>query len=204
MALSGRKALLKVTGAGVSFTDEATTTITANTVYQITNAAKQVWDRTVAIVVKKDTVVQASTLYTVNRLTGTITFLADIGGGHTITVSGTYLPVSTAAQAKDYTHEMSAQNLDVSKFGDTYINRIQGLKDVAGTLSDWKVDNYFHDALLAGNPIVLEFWLDSGTSYDIRVWSLLSKAQIKTLLKGALEEAISFTGTTDVDSRAIG
>src|SRR6266496_4096205 len=108
MAIAGRRALVKVSGGAIVFTDEACTTVTANTVFQITNAVKRVWDRAVAVVVKKDAVVQAAALYTLNRLAGTITFLADIGGGHAITVSGSYLPMAAVIEGKMYSWEISA------------------------------------------------------------------------------------------------
>lgn len=202
-ATSGRKALVNVSGAAIAFTDEATTTLVANTTYFITNSIKRVWDRSVAIVVKKDTVVQSAALYTVNRLTGTITFLADIGGGHTITVSGSYLPLSVAAQAKEFRYDLSANNLDVSKFGDVYIPRVQGVKDVQGQLQDFKIDQYFANTLIAGLPVMLEFWLDSSTAYDLRIWALLNKAQIQSAVAGAVEETIGFAGQTDLDGRSI-
>lgn len=108
MAIHGRKALVKVSGAGVAFLDEATTKVTANTVYQITDAAKRVWDRSATITVEVDAdgagaggfVVAAASTYTVNRLTGTITFNADQGVDAIVRVDGTYLPLSTAAEGR--------------------------------------------------------------------------------------------------------
>lgn len=184
-------------------TDEATTTLAANTTYQITNSVKRVLDRSAAITVKKDAVSQASTLWTFNRLTGTVTFLADIGPGHTITVSGSYLPMSVSAQAKDYTYTLGAQTLDVTKFGDAFVNRIQGLKDVSGSLSGWKADTYFTAALIAGNPVVIQFWTDSSAAIDLTIWALLNTQQVQAAIDGAVEESIDFLGATDTDLRAI-
>lgn len=202
-AKPGRLGLIKVTGAGLAFTGEACTTISANTVYQITNTVKQVWDRSAAITVLKDAVSQSSALYTLNRLTGTITFLADIGGGHTITVTGTYLPVSTAAQAKTYSYALSANNLDVTKFGDTLRTRIQGMKDIKGSANSWKVDTYFTDALNAAVPIVLEFWIDTNSTFDMRAWAMLDNATVQSVLTGAVDVPITFVGAADADGRTI-
>lgn len=203
-ALSGKNAAIYVSGVSTSFTDEACTTVSANTVYQITNTAKRVWDRSVTVTVKKDTVAQAATLYTLNRLTGTVTFLADIGGGHTITVSGNYLPISQAAQAKTYSYTIAAGNLNVTKFGDTYTTAILGLKNVSGSLSTWGIDTYFRDALIAGSPVVIEFWTDTTSGvYDLRVWALLTNEQVKEAVAGAVDVSVSFVGSTDVDTREI-
>src|SRR3954452_186344 len=105
-AIAGRKGLIKVSGVGVAFVGEATTKVTANTVYQITNATKRGWDRAAAITVKKDGVAQAAALYTLNRLTDTVTFLADIGGAPVVTLDGTYLPLSNAAEAKSFSYKL--------------------------------------------------------------------------------------------------
>lgn len=202
-ALSGKGAAVYASGAALSFTDEATTTLTANTVYQVTNTAKRVWDRSTTITVKKDAVAQASSLYTLNRLTGTVTFLADIGGGHTITVSGNYLPMSQVAQGKAYSYQIKASNLNVTKFGDTYMTRIQGMKDVAGSVNLWGIDTYYRDALIAGNPVVVEFWTDTTSTYDLRVWALLNHEDVKTALTDAVDVTVQFAGSTDVDLREI-
>jgi hypothetical protein len=202
-AKPGKNARLYVSGAAVSFTDEACTTLVANTTYQITNTAKRIWDRSIAITVKKDAVSQASTLYTLNRLTGTVTFNSDIGGGHTITVSGSYLPTSQAAQAKSYDYSITAGLIPVAKFGDVYIPRLTGLYDIKGSLSGWKIDTYYSAALIAGVPVVLEFWSDSTLAYDVRSWALLNRQQVQAAIDGAISESVSFEGATDVDLRSI-
>lgn len=201
--LSGKGAAVYASGAALSFTGEAFTTVSANTVYQITNTAKRVWDRSTTITVKKDAVTQAATLYTLNRLTGTITFMADIGGGHTITADGNYLPITQVAQGKAYTYHIRASNLNVTKFGDTFVNRIQGCKDVSGSVNLWGIDTYYRDALIAGNPVVVEFWTDTTSVYDLRVWALLNKEQVQTAITSAVDVAVSFAGATDADAREI-
>lgn len=198
----GRKALVKVSGAAVSFTDEACSTVTANTVYQITNAAKRVWDRTAAITVKKDAVTQSAALYTLNRLTGKITFLADIGGGHTITVSGSYLPMSTAAEGKAYNYDLMRAILDDTEFGDSDVTKVPGLKDASGSIGRWwSVNTYFRDALLSENAVVLEFYTDASAAFDMRMWALIDKAGIAAAAAGLIDESVNFVGATDADGR---
>ncbi|MGH9424580.1 MAG: hypothetical protein ACRD3J_31695 [Thermoanaerobaculia bacterium] len=203
-AIAGRLAAVKVSGAPVAFTGEATTTLVANTTYQITNAVKRTWDMTVAITVKKDGVAQSAALYTLNRLTGTVTFLADIGVGHTITVDGSYLPLSLAAEAKQFSYTLSAQLLEDNQFGDTDITRVLGPQDCAGSLSRWQgVDTYFTDALLAGNPVVIEFSSNSAVGFDRRMWALLNQDGITAAIAGLIEESVAFMGTPDADGRIL-
>src|SRR4051812_46037032 len=105
--VAGRKALVKITGDAVAFVNEACTDSGDHLTYQITSAAKQVWDPTVAIVVKKDGVAASSALYTLNRLTGRITFLIALNPAIVITVSGSYLPTSVAAGCRQYGWSLS-------------------------------------------------------------------------------------------------
>jgi len=203
-AIAGRKAAVKVSGAPVAFTGEATTKLVANTVYQITNAAKQTWDRALPITVKKDGVSQAATLYTLNRLTGTVTFLADIGGAPVVTVDGSYLPLSLAAEAKQFNYDILAQLLEDSQFGDTDVTRVQGLQDVQGTIGRWySVDTYFGDALVAGVPVVIEFASNSAAGFDRRVWALLDKDGMNAAIAGLIDESVHFNGSPDADGRVL-
>src|SRR5688572_23659970 len=158
-AAAGRKIRVKVSGAAAAFVDEACTNSGDNKTYQITNAAKRVWDRSVTVTVKKDAVAQSATLYTLNRLSGKITFAADQGAG-VITVSGSYLPMSLAAEAKSWRLSFLGVNAEDTTFEDNDVTRLQARADVSGQLGRWWVDGYFHDALAAGDPVVAEMFLD--------------------------------------------
>lgn len=208
-AIQGRRGLVKVTGAAVAFTAEACTTITANTVYQITNATKRVWDRAAAITVKKDGVAQAATLYTLNRLTGTVTFLADIGAGHVITLDGQYLPLSNAAEAKSFSYKLMRELLDSTSYDSAttdqgFKRKDVGLYDASGTLGQWvSVDRYFETALIQGDPVVVELWADRATAFDIRFWAALSQQQIESVCDGLVSQTVEWVGDPDVDGRMI-
>src|SRR4051812_21765948 len=97
--IAGRKALVKVTGAPVAFAGEATTDSGDHQTYQITNAAKRVWDRATTLVVKVAAVVTVES-YTFNRLTGKVTFATVNAGRGAVTLDGAYLPLSVAIGAK--------------------------------------------------------------------------------------------------------
>lgn len=199
--LAGRKAQVKVSGGAVAFAGEATTTKVANTVYQITNAAKQVWDPSAAITVKANGVVADPSTYDVNRLIGQITFHADQGAA-VITLDGSYLPLSLAAEAKQYSFTLSTAMLEDNQFGDDDVTRVAGLTDVQGSIGRWySIDTYFEDALVAGLPVVLEFWTDSGSTFDRRIWGIVNSDGMTAAIAGLIEENVSFMGSADADHR---
>lgn len=206
--LAGRRALVKVTGDAVAFTAEATTA-SGNITYQITSATKRVWDRTAAITVKNSgvTVDPAVTPYTINRLTGTVTFLTSVV--RVITIDGSYLPVSVAAGAKSYTWQLTATSVDDSDFdtADTesgFTTRVQMMREVSGSIGgNWNVDQYFATALLAGDPIVLEFYSSRDASPDLICWALLAKAGMQSALDKIAEVSVDFVGASDDDGRVV-
>ncbi len=199
---AGRKALVKVSGAAIVFTDEAFTDSGDHKTYQITSTTKRVWDPTAAVVVKTGGVTTVE-VYTVDRLRGRITFaLVDALRG-AVTVSGSYLPMSVAARSKAYTWSLMQTLLDDTDFEDTgFVTRNVGLHDVSGTISRWKsTDTYFADTLIAGLPVVIEFFLDATGLPDLCVWALLDKDDVKSAIAGLVEEDVSFQGAPDADLR---
>jgi hypothetical protein len=202
MPTASRKVRVKVSGAPVAFTTEATTNAGDNLNYQITNAAKRVWDRSATISVFKDAVLQSDTLYTVNRLSGRITFLASQGAS-VITVSGSYLPMSLAAEAKMVALSFIAENEDESTFEDDDVVRMQVQRDCSGRLGRWEIDEYFRDALVAGDPVVLELFLDgAGIVPKAKIWAILNSAETTGAQRALQEEEVAFEGAADVDGRS--
>lgn len=202
MAVAGRKALVKVSGAGVAMTNEATTNVGGdNMTYRVTNTARRIWSRTGAITVRVGgNVVTAG--FTINRLTGTITFTT--AATRTVTVSGDYLPVATVAEAHEYTYTLTAANEADNAFGDTFVTRVQTQKDISGSLSVWRtIDATFETALLSGSPVVLEFYSDGSQAFDLRAWALLNQNEIAAAVDGLVDQAVSFEGVQDADNRVV-
>lgn len=200
MAIAGKKARLKISGTAIVFTDEATTT-SDNLTYQITNAVKRVWDRTVTIVVE-DGGVPTVEVYTINRLTGTVTFGSAVV--RTITVTGSYLPMAVAAECYDYNYSIEADNQDSTQFGDTFIHRVQGLLDVSGSISRfYAIDDVFIDKILAGEIFVIEFYTDFSQAADILVWAILASDEDSASVDGLVEEGLEFEGTADANGRVV-
>lgn len=198
--LSGRNARVRVSGAAVAFADEATTT-SDNQSYQIANAAKQVWDRTATITVEEDGVATVES-YTVNRLTGTITFDDVDALRGVVTVTGQYLPLSEAATAHRYSHARSRGILTDTAFGATWESHLAGMLNIRGSLARWVIDEVFGDALVAGAILVLDLMPDrSGTRFT-RVWALLNAEQMDAAIDGVVDEAVEFTGVHDADGRS--
>lgn len=207
MAIAGKKALVKVSGSAVAFTNEPTTADETLKVFQITDQTKRVWDRKSNITVEESTdngtTWSAASGYSLDRLAGKVIFATAQAAGTQIRVSGSYLPLSIAAECKEYSYSLQGDNQDASSFGADFIKRKQGLKDISGSLSQWYVDTYFKDALTSGEPIVLEIYADSSANYDFRVWALLAKDEISSAVDGLIEAKVEFEGTADIDGRVI-
>lgn len=198
MALAGKKAKILAYSSALAFTDEATTT-TDDTTYQITNTNKRIWCKTCTITVK-DGGVPTVESYTVDRLTGRITFTSAVV--RTITVTGSYLPVSTIGCAYEYSWNLTADNVDSTCFENEFMRREQALKDLEADLSKfYDINHYFIDLLMADGDYVLEFYSNASSSPDIRAWTKISSDNPSAAVDGLVEESISFEGTTDADNR---
>jgi hypothetical protein len=209
VATPGRRALVKVSGSAVAFSDEPTTANAGRTRFQITDTAKRVWDRTATIVVERDIGgggygAVATSEYTLNRLKGTVIFNVTQAANVTVRVDGSYLPLATAAEAKSYDWQVTGENADAGIFGDTWMKRQQMRRDVTGTLSQWRTtDTYMETQLLAGTIVVLMFYSDSSLDFEMAAWALLNTQQIQAVVDGFVEQTVEFQGAIDTDGRAV-
>jgi hypothetical protein len=136
---------------------------------------------------------EPTTAYTLNRLNGTATYSTAVS--RTIRITGNYLPMSTAAECKEWSLTANGSMIDTTKFQQDWISKIQGLKSAEGSLSQWwSIDTYFIDALISGNPVVIELYAQDTLDPD-RVWALLNSSEISAAVDGAVEEAVSFEST---------
>lgn len=188
--LAGYSAAIKISGTATSMTGEATTTAD-NQNYQITNAVKQVLDLATAPTVLDDGVATAEA-YIVNYLNGTITFATVDALRGTITITGKYLPMSTAAYAHALTINRATDLLDVTAFSATHKKRIGGLKSASGTINQFDVtDTTYENALIAGVPIVIEFKAESSLTVD-RYWALLESSEVAAAIADVQDQTISW------------
>ena len=197
MAIAGKNAKVLTYSTETVFTTQATTT-TDNENYQITDTTKNVWGMNSVIEVYVGGVLQASTLYSLNRLAGKITFLTV--AARTVTVSGSYLPVVPVVQAHEFDYVLTATNIDSTIFGDQFIERTQGLKDVTGTLSKfYDGSDYFSNTLIADNDFVIEFYNIATAGATFRVWAKIDKGDIDAAVDGVVQQKVDFSSTNDID-----
>lgn len=199
--LAGRLASVKVSGSPLGLAGETLTRI-SDTVWQINTAAKQVLDRDVTVILEKDTAgVWADITYkSVDKLSGTFTFAAPgHAAGSNIRVRvGNYLPMATAAYAHEYTYSRGATLHEITPFLATHKKRLTGDKFASGTLSQWDVeDSYFEDALMAGDPVVLEL-RDTVAGSPQRVWALLDSSELQAAIGSPQKEVVTFISTDEL------
>lgn len=136
---------------------------------------------------------ELATAYSLNRLNGMVTYPGT--ASRTIKISGSYLPMATAAYAHSMSKSMGAETMDVTAFPATHRKRLPGLKFASGTLNQFDVtDTAFSSALIAGLPIVIEDVANSGAEPN-RFWALLEKDEVTAALSGPQDESISWTAT---------
>ena len=192
---AGRLRAIKVSGTKALLTAEATST-SDNQTYQITNADKRVLDYSETITVDDGGSPTAES-YTLNRLSGTVTF--DSVDTRTITIDGYYLPMSTAAYAHSDSINVACDILNTEKYGDTYKDKIAGLKGAEGSLSQWDVtDTTYEDDLTAGLPVVLETRDESGDSVIDRMWVLLNAVEMSAAIGSPQDMSVSWTSTDEM------
>ena len=199
--LAGKLATIKISGSPLSLAEEGLTRI-SDTEWQISTAAKQVIDRdTDPVLEKLDGEVWEEIDYkSVNKLTGAFTFASPgYGGTEQIRVkSGNYLPLSAAAYAHDYTYNRGIDLHDVTSFREEYRRKMPGQKYASGTLSQWDVtDSYFADALISGEPVVLEL-RGQAEGDPQRVWALIESDEMAAAVDSLQDEAVSFISTDEL------
>jgi hypothetical protein len=189
--LAGKDVTIKISGAATSMTGEATTT-EDDQVYQIAAATKRVLDKDTAPTVLDDGV-ETEESYTVNYLSGKITFEDVDEERGPITVTGKYLPMTTAAYANDMSHSRNCDLLDANKFGLTHKNRIAGLKSASGVLGHIDLtDTTYITALEAGDPVVIEIVAGSGIE-PTRYWAMLESEELKAALAGVQNATVTWS-----------
>lgn len=200
---SGRQALIKASGTGVGMTAEATTDGGSHTDYQITDAAKRIISPYASVTVLKDAVAESAANYTINRLTGTVTFLSALVGTEAITVTSTYLPMTTIADASEWSLDISNNSEDASVLGDTWMKRENTLGDVSGSLNRFHVDNAFITKVVAQAVIMLEFYVQSSSIPEARAWAILTGVATDPQATSLITEGMDWVGTIDTEGRSL-
>lgn len=210
MSTAAHTSVVRGPGASTAFTNEPTTKLTANTVYQLNTDAKRLLDPAVAVVVEVDAdgvgaggyAVAPASSYTVDYLFGIITFLADQGSAALVRVSGSYLPVIDLVGVTDWSYTASREVLDDTTVNNAAGNRTKklGLKDLSGSLTLLELLSYDHDP--GGGTLVLQTLLDNGTPLLLevaaggkrfRAWVLLESAEGGGDVAGLINNTVNVT-----------
>lgn len=200
MATAGKRGQVKAVGAALPFTTEATTAA-GNITYQITDPTKRIWSRTGTITVL-DGGVPTVEAYTLNRLTGTVTFGSAVA--RVITLTGQYLPTVTIGCAFNYSFSISGDNADSTCFASEWVDRTQALLDFSASLSKFfDINTYFWETLDGDLDLVLEFYINYTASPILRAWVKIAGDDISNAVDGLSEESVNFEGTHDDDDRVI-
>lgn len=205
---AGRFAAVKIGGTPTAFTDEAVTVLTTNKKYQITSTTKRVWSPTATITVKAAGVeVDAEAdPYAINRLTGVVEFTNTTARG-TVTVSGTYLPMSTIAKSKSVTYDLMNQVLDDTTFDSAgWSETIPGINSARATLGrNWEstYGPILRAHLVAGDLIVLQIFSKATTAADLLMWCYPTKATQDAAVSSIITDALEFVGASDADGRVV-
>jgi len=199
---------VKKGGTSTAFTNEATTRLTANTVYQITDTAKQVLDPTVTPTVEVDADggggggYAAGTGYTIDYLSGTVTFAADQGGSALVRVSGSYIPLLSVASARATSVKRSRTILDSTKFNSTgFKSFIYGLLEVSGDLELVEDGLTDHDPGAGTQKFMLDVETPTivfleirpgGSGAKTRMWAAIESADPAPSVDGLTTTKLSF------------
>lgn len=211
MSTANHTSVIRGPGTSTAFTNEPTTTVEANTVYQLNTDARRLLDPAVAVVVEVDAdggggggyVVAAADTYSVDYQFGIITFLADQGAPALVRVSGSYLPVIDLVGVTDWSYTATRDVLDDTTVdnADGVRSKKLGLKDLSGSMTVLELLSYDHDP--GAGELVLQDALDSGTPllFEVatggkrfRAWVLLESAETGGSVADLINNTINFTG----------
>jgi len=195
----GKDVKVMMPGTAVTMTGESTTS-SDNKNYQITSTSKRVIksDETVLVYDGGILTIEA---YTVNRLTGTITFGS--ATSRTITVTSKYLPLTEVGGGKEFKLSIKGDNPDITVFGQSYIDRVQALKDISCSIGGFYLDTSYVTRITGDTTVVIEFYVNRASSWHVKFWAKLATDEVSAAVDGVVEESVEFEGVNDNDKNCI-
>src|SRR5690606_25425864 len=119
----------------------------------------------------------------------------ETSAARTVTVTGKYVPTSTAAECHEWSNSITQEFEDTPKFQDEWNSKTPTLKSADGSLSEWwSIDTYYVDALISGNPVVIELYAQDTLNCD-RIWAVLNSVEMSAAVDGVVETAVSYEST---------
>lgn len=196
MGSPGWKALVKRSGTSTAFTDEPAVLVSGQT-YQVSDPAKQVWDRDVPVLVRDNGApVDPANIERIDYLFGKVTLAAGYTVTGPVTVSGNYLPMQPIAGANAYTLNHTAELLDDTDFEHAsttgHRRRQYGLQDVSASITRWDdLTGHFAEVIAQGKVVVLEVKPGEGTE-KFRAFMLVETANRSGDVAALESEELSF------------
>lgn len=208
--IAGRRAMVRIPGAPAALSGEACANLGDNRAYRVTNAARRVLAPNAAITVRVGGTPTGES-FTLNRLTGTVTFATANAGRGAVTLDGQFLPLSTALGLRSYNWSLNATladdtDWDTATADNGFQRRIQTMLDVTGSIGGkWRVDGpaaIWRDALLNESLVVLEFFPDRAGARDLIAWAVLAKQSLQMAMESVHTMEVEWQGEADADGRA--
>ncbi len=112
---AGYVADIKKQGSSTAMTTESMTLVSGKT-FKIDDAAKEIWNRAIAITVFDNAVDHTADVESIDYLFGTVTFKSAYSVTEPITVTGEYFPTAVLGKATGFTLSMTADTKDTTDF----------------------------------------------------------------------------------------
>lgn len=194
MALPGYNVEVLAASSGTTMTTEATST-SDNTTYQITDSSKRLIDLNTDLIVY-DSAVVTTERYTVDELSGSITF-EDSDAGRVITITGAYLTPATVATADSFSLSITADALENTPFNTRFKTYQQGL--ISGNINLGR----FHvaDSLFINDILDNEYKLikvNVNDSYSIYAYGLLTSDDTDADVADLIKESMTYQITNQI------
>jgi hypothetical protein len=204
---AAKNTTVKLGGTPTAFTNEAATRVTANTVYQLTDATKRALDPATAVVVEVDAagggswVEAVGTTYALDYCNGKVTFADDQGGSALVRfASGKFIPLLAVAEAHSAEISGGPEAVEAGRFGDEAKRMIVGGSSLSVSLEvrdDGQTDldsgagttSLFS---LIGQLVFIEMTI--GTSV-LRAWGALKASKVGSKRGEAVNSAVEFEGS---------
>lgn len=206
MARASFFTVLKISGESTQFDNpEDMEVLEGDTLFQIIDEDKEIWDRTVEPVFYEDgNEIDSGDIENINYLFGRVEFNVEKTGD--ITVMANYMPVSEVAEATDHTFSLVGEILDNSAYkrakeNDGFRTRIYGLRDVNVTLTRfYSADNHFIEAWENLDAFLLEHRPAPDTDAIWRGWFIAENADVSGGIDDIENIDITLQLDGDVDS----
>ena len=199
------QAAVRVTGAAVAATGEATTFLGGKR-YQVTNTGRRIIEPAVAVVVRDNGIaVAAANILSIDFLFGIVEFQAAYTVTGPVTLDFSWLPTYQVGECRSGTLTINAELVDASVFESQWRQRQPTLVDVEGSLQSLRLPVVDIDTVTAGTQSI-DSWLKAGTprlldvlfttGQRMRAWVLFSGHAIQSEVAGIVTVDVNFQGNS--------